>query len=110
MPGLDLQAVAAHKRLLAVSALHERAVGALIDQHELVAADLDARVQARDQVAFHHHVVVLGTADGDARMPLIDQQFAILTPQPQPHVVRRPWLARNPRTMLVTSSVCQSTS
>src|SRR3989440_4504684 len=94
---LDLQAVATHERLLAVGALHERAVGALIDQYELVAADLDARVQARDQVALDHHVVVLGPADGDAGMPLIDQQFAILTAQPQPHVVRRPWLARNPR-------------
>ena len=31
------------------SALHERAVGALVDEHELVAVDLDARVQARDQ-------------------------------------------------------------
>ena len=30
-------------------------------------------------------------------MPLIDQQFAILTPQAQAHVVRRPWVARNPR-------------
>src|SRR6266513_707444 len=85
-PALDLQAVAAHERLLAVGALHE-----------LVAADLDARVQARDQVALDHHVVVFGPADGDARMPLIDQQFAILTAQPQPHVLPGAWLARNPR-------------
>src|SRR5438046_3584902 len=86
-PALDLQAVAAHERLLAVGALHERAVGALIDQYELVAADLDARVQARDQVALDHHVVVFGPADGDARMPLIEQQLAILTAQTQPHVL-----------------------
>src|SRR5579872_3405723 len=62
---LDLQAVAPHEGFLAVGCLHERAVGALVDQHELVAADLDARVQARDQVALDHDIVVLGTADGD---------------------------------------------
>src|SRR5438046_8465583 len=45
-PALDLQAVAAHERLLAVGALQESAVGALFDHLDLVAADLDARVQA----------------------------------------------------------------
>ena len=48
---LDLHAVAAHEEFFAAFGLHERAVGALIDQHELVAVDLDARMQARDQVA-----------------------------------------------------------
>src|SRR5438046_10766867 len=59
-PALDLQAVAARERLPAVGALHERAVGALIDQYELVAADLDARVQARAQVALAHPAVGVG--------------------------------------------------
>src|SRR3977135_1388306 len=45
---LDLQAVAAHERLLAVSALHERAAGALIDQYELAAADLGTPGEARN--------------------------------------------------------------
>src|SRR4029077_340132 len=48
---LDLQAVAPHERFFAVGALHEGAVRALIDQHELVAIDLDARMQARDEAA-----------------------------------------------------------
>ena len=41
----DLQAVAAHERFLTVRALHEGAVGALVDEHELVTVDLDTRVQ-----------------------------------------------------------------
>ena len=88
----DLQAVATHEGLLAVRALHECAVGALVDQHELVAIDLDARMQARDQIALHHHVVVLGTSDGDARVPLVDQQLAVVAAQPQAHAARRPRL------------------
>src|SRR3954453_18541572 len=43
---LDLDAVTAHEQLFATLRLHERAVGALVDQHELVTVDLDARVQA----------------------------------------------------------------
>src|SRR6185312_6920274 len=42
---LDLQAVTPDEGFLAVVGLHERAVGALIDQHELAAVDLDARMQ-----------------------------------------------------------------
>ncbi len=42
----NLHRVAAHEGFLAILAEHERAVGALIDQHELVAIELDARVQA----------------------------------------------------------------
>src|SRR6516165_5789520 len=79
----DLQAVAAHERLLAVRALHEGAVGALVDEHELVTIDLDARVQARDQVAFDDDVIVFGTSDGDARMALIEQQLPVIASQPQ---------------------------
>src|SRR5436305_4081155 len=94
---LDLQAVAAHERFLAVGALHEGSIGALIDQHELVAADLDAGVQARDEVALNHHVVVLGPADGDARMALVDQQLPILPLQAQAQVMSGARLGRDPR-------------
>ena len=58
--------------------LHERAVGALIDEHEFVAVDLDARVQARDQVALDDDVVVLGAADGDCGWRSSTHQLAIL--------------------------------
>src|ERR1700758_1090046 len=91
----DLQAIAAHERLLPVGALDESAAGALIDEHELVAVDLDARMQARDQVAFDHDVVVLGAADGDTRVPLVDQQLAVIASQPQPHGPRRTRLGRD---------------
>src|SRR5262245_34777877 len=64
---LDLHAVTAHEQLLAAFSLHERAIRGLIDQHELVAIDLDARMQARDQVAADHEVVVVGAADRDVR-------------------------------------------
>src|SRR5437588_2342607 len=57
---LDLQAVAAHERFLAVGALHEGSIGALIDQHELVAADLDAGVPARGEAGLPHPVAGLG--------------------------------------------------
>src|SRR6516225_9437380 len=43
----DLQTVAPHERLLAVGTLDEGTVGALVDEHELVAADLDAGMQPR---------------------------------------------------------------
>src|SRR5262245_7795840 len=41
----QLHAVAAHEGFLAVVGLDKRAVGALVDEDELVAAHLDARVQ-----------------------------------------------------------------
>src|SRR5262245_28583044 len=48
---LELHAVAPDESLLAFLGRHERAVRALIDQLELVLAELDARMQARDEVA-----------------------------------------------------------
>ena len=42
---LDLQTVATHEGVVLARRLHERAVRALIDQHELIAVDLDARMQ-----------------------------------------------------------------
>ena len=65
---LDLHAVAAHEGFLAVDGLHEGAIGALVDEHELVAIDLDARVQSRDQVALDDEVVVFRAPDGDVRV------------------------------------------
>src|SRR4051812_8790901 len=53
----NLQAVPAHERLLAVVALYECPVGALVDEHKLAAVDFDPRVNARDQVALDDDVV-----------------------------------------------------
>jgi hypothetical protein len=68
-----------------VGALHERSVRALIHQHELVPAQLDTRMQARDQVALDDEVVVLGAADGDAGLLIIELELAVLASQAQAH-------------------------
>ena len=92
--------------------LHERAVGALVDQHELVAADLDARVQAGNEVSLDDDVVVLGAPDGDAGALLVDDQFPIVAQRSRSRSRRRPpaRVMAIAGTMLVTSSVCHSTS
>src|SRR5688572_3228622 len=48
---LQLHAVAPDEGLLAIERGHESAIGTLVDQQELAARQLDARVDARDQVA-----------------------------------------------------------
>jgi hypothetical protein len=57
----------------------------LIDEHELVAIDLDARMQPRDQVAADHQVVVVGAADGHVGAQLGQHDFATVECEPQPH-------------------------
>ena len=84
---LERQAAAAYLLFLSVRDLHEGAVLALIDQHELVAAELDAGVHARDALARYHDVIVVGTADSDARVALIHQQLAVV--ELQTHGARR---------------------
>jgi hypothetical protein len=94
---LELQAVVAYERFLSVGTLHESAVCALIDQYKkLVMGDLDAGVQARDEVTLYDHVTVVGTADGDARVPFIHQQLAVTEPQTQSHAARRMRITRDP--------------
>ena len=80
----ELRAVAANEDLLAGIRLHERAVRALVDERELVAARLDARVHARDQIALDDDVVLLGAAQGRALAPLADGDLAALIAQAQP--------------------------
>jgi len=86
----------ARERFLSVDGLHESAIRALIDQYETVATDLDARVQARDEVTLHHEVIVLGTADGDARLAFIHQQLSVIKLQTQTHPACRGRIARDP--------------
>src|SRR5690606_25309998 len=74
------------ERLVAVASGYERAVGALVDQQELAAIELDARVQAGDEVALDHHVVLLGPADRDFRPVLIEHDLAARAAR---HQVRR---------------------
>ena len=58
--------VAAHEYFLTVARLHERAVGALIDEREAIAARFDARVEPRDQITLDDDIVVLGAPERDA--------------------------------------------
>src|SRR6185369_17538513 len=84
-PPLELPDVLAYEQFLSVVSLYERAVRALVDQYELAATDLDAGVQARAQAALHYDVILLGTANGDARGALVHHQLAVIEPQPQTH-------------------------
>jgi hypothetical protein len=52
-----------HEGVVAVLALHERTVGALVNEHEAILARLDARVQARHQVALDHEVIFLAAPE-----------------------------------------------
>src|SRR6185437_9024560 len=67
----------ADEGLLPPQGLHEGAVGALVYQHELVAAELDPCVQAGDEIPLHDEIVVLGTPDGDARVMLVDHYLTV---------------------------------
>src|SRR4029079_14387225 len=77
----ELSAVAAHADLFAGVGLDEGAVGAFVDERELVAARFDARVHPRDQGAFDDHVVVLGAAERGALATLSDRDLAALIAQ-----------------------------
>ena len=79
----NLHRVAAHEGFLAVLADHERAVGALIDQHELVAVELDPRVQPGNQIALDDEIVLLGAAHGDVGAPILHQDLLALIAQSQ---------------------------
>jgi len=65
------------ERFLLANHLHERAVGALIGEHEAIAVKVDARVQPRDQVAAHDHVAFLGAPDHHLGMELVNGHFAV---------------------------------
>ena len=80
----ELRAVAPNEDLLAGVGLHERAVRALVDERELVAAHFDARMNARDQVALDDDVVVLGAAERRALAAFADRDLAALVAQAQP--------------------------
>ena len=79
----ELRAVAADEDLLARVRLHERAVRALVDEREFVAARFDARMDARDQVALDDDVVVLGPAERRALAPFADRDLATLVAEAQ---------------------------
>jgi len=57
--------------------------------------DLDARVQARDEVARHYEVVIAATTHGKAQVALLQHQLVLREPQSQAHVARRVQIARN---------------
>ena len=108
---LDLQTVAPHEGVFLAGGLHESAVRALIDEDEVVAVDLDARMQPRDEIAADDEIVVLGAADGNVGTLVIDAS----TRGPDSAGAGAACGRRAPPSaiagsMLVTSSVCQSTS
>jgi len=49
-----------------------------------------------DPVALRHDVIVLGTADGDARLAFIHQQLSVIKLQTQTHPACRARIARDP--------------
>ncbi len=75
---LDLQAVAANEGFFPVRVLHERAIGALVDEHELTSTDLDAGVETGNQVSLDHHVVILRPSNRDAGMLLVNDELAVV--------------------------------
>ena len=94
----DLQAVAAYEQFVSVSRLHKGTVRALIEQNnESVVADLDPGVHTRDEVAFHHDVIVIGAANRDARMALIYQPLVLIELQTQADAAWRVRVGRDRR-------------
>src|SRR6516165_12766141 len=85
---LELQGVLVYEQFLSVAGLYEGPVCAPVDQYEVAATDHDAGVQARAQAAFNYDVILVGTANGDARGTLIHYQFSVIEPQPQTHAGR----------------------
>jgi hypothetical protein len=89
----------AYEQFLSVAGLYEGPIRALVDQYEVAATDHDAGVQARAQVALDYDIILLGTANGDARGELVHHQLAVIEPQPQTHAaltrntprLREPW-------------------
>src|SRR4029079_6521928 len=73
-----LHAVAADERFLTFFRGDERAVGALVDQQELVPVELDAGVQPGNQIPFDDDSVLLGAADRDVRAPVVDDDLLAL--------------------------------
>src|SRR5262249_55612283 len=80
----QLHAVPAHEGFLAFARRDERAVGALVDQQELVAVELDARMQPRDQVALDDDVVLFGTPDRNVGATVVDHDLLALKAYAQP--------------------------
>src|SRR5215471_8948879 len=80
----ELRAVATDENLFAGVRLHERTVRALVDECELVAADLDPRVHAGDQIAFDDEVVLLRAAQRRALAALADRDLSALVAEAQP--------------------------
>ena len=108
---LDLHAVPAHEGFITVLGLHESAIGALVDEYELVPVDLDARMEPGDQIALDDEIVVFGPPDrhpsGDARRGRFpDPGSAAADAGAAGCELLMPMAG----TMLVTSSLCQSTS
>ena len=59
---LDLQDVAAYEQFLSVAGLHEGAIRALVDQHELSATDLEGRVTRIPAVWFAMFIILCAYA------------------------------------------------
>jgi hypothetical protein len=54
----------------------------------VAATDHDAGVQARAQMAFNYDVILVGTANGDARGALLHHKLSVIEAQPQTHAAR----------------------
>ena len=55
--------IPSNKDLLTLQVLHECAVRALVDEHELATTKLHFGMNARDEIALHDKVVIIGAAD-----------------------------------------------
>ena len=80
--------IAPDERIVSVLALYERAVRALVDEHEAVLAGLDAGMQARDQVALDHEVVFLAAPERRRRpFAVIEHELGAEIPEPDPELL-----------------------
>jgi hypothetical protein len=69
--------------------LHESSVGALVDEHALVADHLDAGVETRDQVPLDDHVALVGATDHHRGPFLVEHRLDPLELQAQARACAR---------------------